>query len=109
MRSSVTVNNEIHSPEAERAFIGSLFFEPELIREAQVRLRPEHIFDYGLRCVYRSMIDLSLQEKSVNVVNVIDSLRKSQTLQSAGGASVIAEIAGEVATSQRIDEYIAII
>lgn len=55
------------------------------------------------------MIDLSLQEKSVNVVNVIDSLRKSQTLQSAGGASVIAEIAGEVATSQRIDEYIAII
>src|SRR5436309_5824733 len=93
---------EPYSQEAEEAFVGAFFLEPELVKECTIR--PEQLYSRRLRLLYAAIRSLDEKGKPIDVIAMIEELGL-QGIEGVGGVSYIMQVVGSVPTTANFAFY----
>lgn len=88
--------------EAEQAVLGAMLIEREAISKVVEMLRPEDCYREAHRLIYNAMLELFNKNDAVDMVTVIEFLRKADKLEGAGGISYITSLANSVPTAANV-------
>ena len=87
------VLNVPRSVEAETALIGCILVDENLMLEASDILVPNDFYDQKNKLIFRTMVNLSKEGKSIDVMTVVASLQSNNLLEQCGGLEYISSIA----------------
>ena len=95
--------------ELEEAVLGALMLEKDAYSIISDILTPECFYDKNHELIFTAIRDLAMLQKPIDILTVVDQLRKSGTLETVGGASYIAELSQKVVSSAHIEYHARII
>jgi len=95
--------------ELEEAVLGALMLEKDAYSIISEILSPECFYDKTHELIFTAIQNLAIQQKPVDILTVVDQLRKSGTLEAAGGTSYIAQLSQKVVSSAHIDYHARIV
>ena len=95
--------------EVERAVIGALMIDKDAYAVVCEMLYPESFYDNKHQLIFAAIRDLSMAERPVDVLTVMDQLAKNGTLERAGGPAYITELSSRVASSANIEYHARIV
>jgi replicative DNA helicase len=95
--------------ELEEAVLGALMLEKDAYSIVSEILSPECFYDKTHELIFTAIQNLAIQEKPIDILTVVDQLRKSGTLETVGGTSYIAQLSQKVVSSAHIDYHARII
>ena len=87
-----------HSIEAEEAVLGSLLIDPDALFEVSSFLRADAFYRAQNRWIYESMLALSENRVPLDVVTLIEELRRRERLEEIGGESTVISLLNAVPT-----------
>ena len=88
--------------EAEQSVLGSILIEQSAIAKISDILQPEDFYREAHRMVYRAAMTLFERGEAIDFITVIDTLRREESLERAGGISYITSLANGVPTAANI-------
>jgi len=95
--------------ELEEAVLGALMLEKDAYSIISEILNPDCFYDKTHELIFSAIQDLAMQQKPIDILTVVDQLRKAGTLEAAGGTSYIAQLSQKVVSSAHIDYHSRII
>ena len=96
--------------ELEEAVLGALMLEKDAYSIiSEIILKPEYFYDKTHELIFAAIQSLAFQQKPIDILTVVDQLRKSGTLETAGGTSYIAQLSQKVLSSAHIDYHARIV
>lgn len=98
-----------HDSEAEKAVLGAVFLDPEVINDLSDILGPDDFYERANRIVFNAMLNLDERNEKVDVITIQDELNKNNQLEDIGGLSYISELAVTTPTSAHVSYYAQII
>ncbi|HEX8180354.1 MAG TPA: replicative DNA helicase [Pyrinomonadaceae bacterium] len=81
-----------HSADAERAILGAIILDNNLINQAIELLRPDDFYVRAHQLVIRAMITLSERGSEINPILLGEELRREGWLEQVGGVAFISEL-----------------
>ena len=96
-------------PELEEAVLGALMLEKDAYSIVSDILKPESIYSPVHNIIYGAIQGLAVQQKPVDVLTVVEELKRRGELESAGGAVYVAELSEKVASAAHIEYHSRII
>lgn len=97
------------SIQAERAVLGSLLIDPEMVSEVAVLLVPEDFYRLAHQRVYAAILHLSTASTAADYLTVCDLLEQREQLEEVGGASALASLVDDIPTSSNAVFYAHIV
>jgi replicative DNA helicase len=97
------------SVEAERAVLGSILLLPEVFDEVALVIRPADFYDDANRRIYEHLLDMHDSGQRVDLMLLVERLKKSDIYESTGGAAYLAEIGRQVPTAAHAEYYARIV
>ena len=97
------------SAEAERALLGALMMDGDLLDETAELVTPR---DFGVkkhRVIYESMCALAANGKAIDMVTVIQWLTDTRNLNNAGGADHVAELYARCVSTANVRTYAEVV
>ncbi len=94
-----------HDDTAEQSVLGAILLDKDAMIDVVEFLRPEHFYKEAFGAVFASMISLYERHDPIDVVTVVNELKKQGNLTMVGGASVINELVNVVPTSANAEQY----
>lgn len=88
--------------EAEQSVLGAILIEQSAIAKISDILQPEDFYREANKLVYRAAISLFERSEAIDLITVIDMLRREESLERAGGISYITSLANGVPTAANI-------
>jgi replicative DNA helicase len=98
-----------NSAEAERAVLGAILLNSELIHQATTELLPEQFYVPSHRRIFEAMQSIAAREMAVDSVLVIEHLSSEGSLESTGGQSFISNLTYGLPFSANIAHYARVI
>lgn len=99
-----------HSRDAERAVLGSMLIDRSAISKVVEILDEEDAYYFEEnKIIYRAILDLFNENKSVDILILAEKLGEDETLDSVGGALYLAEIADSTPTAANVQHYAMIV
>ncbi len=95
--------------DAEMAVLGSMLLDEEAISVAVERLDSGCFYKDTHRKIFQAISDLFNTNKAVDLITLIDALKKSGSLDEVGGASYLTSLANAVPTAANINHYANIV
>ncbi len=95
--------------ELEEAVLGALMLEKDAYSIISDILKPESFYNPIHNMIFGAIQDLALQQKPVDVLTVVEELKRKGELAPAGGAVYIAELSEKVASAAHIEYHARII
>ena len=95
--------------EAETAVLGSMLLDKEAIAKAIERLDEEAFYTDSNRKIYQAILKLYDENRAIDIVTLIDELKKRNILDEVGGPAHITELANSIPTAANIDHYTKIV
>ena len=95
--------------ELEEAVLGALMLEKDAYSVVGEILKPESFYDPSHQLIYGAVQGLSMQQKPVDVLTVVEELKRRGELEPSGGAIYIAELSEKVASAAHIEYHARII
>jgi len=95
--------------ELEEAILGALMLEKDAYSIISEIISPECFYDKTHELIFTAIQNLAIQQKPIDILTVVDQLRKTGTLEAAGGTSYIAELSQKVVSSAHIDYHARIV
>lgn len=95
--------------EAEVAVLGSMLLDREAIASAIEALEEAAFYSEANKKIYRSVIKLYDENEAVDIVTLIEELKKRNILDEVGGPAYITELANSIPTAANIAHYIKIV
>ena len=95
--------------ELEEAVLGALMLEKDSYSIVGEILKPESFYDPTHQLIYGAVQGLSMQQKPVDVLTVVEELKRRGELEAAGGPVYIAELSEKVASAAHIEYHARII
>lgn len=95
--------------ELEEAVLGALMLEKDAYSQVSDILKPESFYDPIHQIVYRAVVTLAIQQEPVDILTVVEQLKKQGELDSVGGAIYITQLSEKVASSAHIEYHARII
>ena len=95
--------------ELEEAVIGALMLEKDAYSVVGEILKPESFYEPSHQLIYGSIQGLAMQQKPVDVLTVVEELKRKGELETSGGALYIAELSEKVASAAHIEYHSRII
>lgn len=106
-------NNSIHmQPQAvdiEKMVLGALMVDKDAFSVVSEILHPETFYEPRSQKIYKAIQTLSLNEDPVDIMTVVEELKREGTLDDIGGASYILELSERVASSAHIEYHAKIL
>lgn len=88
--------------EAEQAVLGAMLIEREAISKVAEFLQPDDFYREAHRLIYSAMLNLFNKNDAVDMVTVIEVLRKDEKLEGAGGIAYVTSLANSVPTAANV-------
>lgn len=98
-----------NSIEAERAVLGAILLNNEVLSHTLELITPEDFYRTGHSILYKAMIRLENRGIPPDIVTVVDELRAGNDLDKVGGASYISSLTSEVPSVAHARHYATII
>ena len=106
-------NNSIHmQPQAvdiEKMVLGALMVDKDAFSVVSEILHPETFYESRSQKIYKAIQTLSLNEDPVDIMTVVEELKREGTLDDIGGAGYILELSERVASSAHIEYHAKIL
>ncbi|GHV87807.1 replicative DNA helicase [Spirochaetia bacterium] len=99
-----------HNEDAEKATLGALLLDDDAINTAVQFLRPGDFYSNANRRVYEAILNLSNHGgKKADIITVVEELKSSGELDTAGGPAYVASLTTVVPTAANIEHYAKIV
>src|SRR5689334_9930868 len=98
-----------NSSEAERAILGAVLLDNQLIGEAVETLKPEDFYVPSHRRIFLAMIALFERGAEINPILIGEELKKESALESVGGISFITNLTYGLPHSTNIAHYAKVV
>jgi len=95
--------------ELEEAVLGALMIEKDAYAQVSEILRPESFYEHIHQLIYAAITDLAVRQEPVDILTVIEQLRKRGELEEIGGPFYITQLSSKVASSAHIEYHARII
>ncbi|HBG39936.1 replicative DNA helicase [Limibacterium fermenti] len=95
--------------ELEEAVLGALMLEKDAYSVISDILKPESFYDPIHQLIFGAIQGLAMQQKPVDVLTVVEELKRRGELETAGGAVYVAELSEKVASAAHIEYHARII
>ena len=110
-----SVNNKIDGKlppqaiELEEAVLGALMLDNEALSDTIDILRPEYFYKLEHKKIFDAIIILFNDSKPVDILTIIEQLKKTGELENIGGAFYITQLTNNVASSANTEYHARII
>lgn len=91
--------------EVEKSLLGCMLMDKDAIITVSAWLLPEHFYAIKHQIMYSAILDLFNNALPVDLVTIVDKLKKQKKLTAVGGAAYVSELITTVATSAHAEEY----
>ena len=98
-----------HSEEAERAVLGALLLDPQLIAQVRTRLEPRDWHIERHRLLYQAFLDVADAGSTPDVLTLQAHLQQAGKFDAIGGMGYLAALDLDLPDVGRLDEYVAIV
>lgn len=95
--------------DAEMAVLGSMLIDRDAIIQAIETLSGEYFYKDSHKKIYAAIVKIFDENKGVDLITVTDELRRSSSLDEAGGPGYITSLASGVPTSANFIHYAKIV
>lgn len=95
--------------ELENVVLGALMLEKEAYYIVSDILKADYFYDKNNQKIYTAIADLAMQGQPIDMLTVMEQMRKNGTLEDIGGSYRLAELTGNVASSSHIETHALII
>jgi len=95
--------------DAEMAVLGSMLLDEEAVSAAVEKLEAGCFYKDTHRKIFQTISDLYNANKAVDLITLVDALKKDNSLDSIGGASYLTSLANAVPTAANINHYSGIV
>jgi replicative DNA helicase len=95
--------------EAERAVLGSILLLPEVFDEVALIIRPADFYDDANRRLYEHLLAMHDGGQRIDLMLLVDRLKKASQYESVGGSAYLAEIGRQVPTAAHAEYYARIV
>lgn len=95
--------------ELEEAVLGALMLEKDAYSLVSDILKPESFYDSIHQTIYRSIVNLAVRQAPIDMLTVVEQLRKEGELEAVGGPVYVAELTEKVASAAHIEFHARII
>ncbi len=104
---SLTITAKPHNTAAERAVLGSMLIDDNVVVQVMSVLSAEDFYDYGYRTIFEAMESLAKQKRAVDTVTVADEL--GNKILTVGGSTMLGDLVRDTPTSANWESYAALI
>ena len=105
----VTAGPLPHSLEAERSVLGGVLLDNEVLADIGGRLQPADFYRKAHGRIWKAMLDLSGENRPVDLVTLTEHLKEHNLLEDVGGVEYIAGLDTDVPTAARAESYARIV
>jgi len=91
--------------EAERAVVGAVLLDDELIHRVSDFLQDEDFYHKQNRIIYQAMVSLLRQRKRIDLVTVQDELVKTKQLEEVGGVTYLLSLQEDIPALGLIEQH----
>lgn len=98
-----------HNTEAEKSVLGASLLSKYALADAIDIVKPENFYEAGHQEIFRVMVDLFRENRSVDLITVCDELKKKKLLEKVGGRSYIGALSADVPSTSNADAYAKIV
>ena len=96
--------------EAEKATLGAILMSPDALLTVSRILSPDDFYKNANKKIYQAMLNLDSQSSSnVDILTVIQELKRIGELDNAGGAAYVSSLTSEVPTTANVEYYAQIV
>lgn len=95
--------------EMEEAVLGALMLEKDAYSVVSDILRAESFYDKTHELIYLAIQDLALQQKPIDMITVVEQLKKRGDIDAIGGPFYIAQLSSKVVSSAHLEYHARII
>ncbi|MBE9032512.1 replicative DNA helicase, partial [filamentous cyanobacterium LEGE 11480] len=95
--------------DAEEAILGGILMDPEAIGRITDIMRPEGFYLSAHRQIYEAALELHVQGKPTDLMNVATYLQDKDLLEKLGGQGKLAELFDRTPSAVNIDQYAALV
>jgi replicative DNA helicase len=95
--------------EAEQSVIGAMLLDKNAISEASEILRGDDFYKEAHKLIFESIMELYDKNEPVDLVTLVDNLRKKNILEAVGGITYISNLLESVPTTANIRYYAKIV
>lgn len=97
------------SIELEEAVLGALMLEKSAIIDIQGLLKPESFYKEAHQKIYKAIINLSAQHQPIDILTVVEELKKNDELDLVGGAYYLSQLTMKVGSAAHAEYHAKII
>jgi replicative DNA helicase len=98
-----------NSRELEEVILGSILIDRNCIITVASILKPESFYVDAHATIFSSILSLFAKSQPIDLLTVIEDLRKSAKLEECGGAYYLSELTNKVASSDNVEYHARII
>jgi replicative DNA helicase len=95
--------------ELEEAVLGALLLEKDAFVAVSEILKPEHFYKEAHQHIYQAISNLFFHEQPVDMLTVVEELKKIEKIEEVGGAFYITQLTSRVASAAHIEYHARII
>ncbi|MDR1714710.1 MAG: replicative DNA helicase [Prevotella sp.] len=95
--------------ELEEAILGALMLEKDAYSLVSDILKPDSFYDTIHQIIYRVIVDLAVRQAPIDMLTVVEQLKKDGELETVGGPVYIAQLTEKVASAAHIEFHARII
>lgn len=98
-------SNPLVSKESEMAYLGSLLFDGEQIAETAIGMKRGMFFFPANQLIFDAILSVHARGAKVDLVIVLEELRKTDALKASGGADYLLSLVAELPNAASAPEY----
>jgi len=98
-----------HAIDIEEIVLGQLMIDNEAAVLVIGLLKPECFYKEAHHFIYKAIFDLAVDESPINIITVIEELRKKSNLERCGGAHYITSLSQKVSTTAHVEYHAKIV
>jgi len=93
----------------EEAVLGAIMLEKDAVLSVLDILKPESFYKDSHQKIYKSIVDLSMGEKAIDILTVTEELRRTKELEDVGGPLYITQLTSKVASAAHLEFHARIV
>ena len=93
----------------EEAVLGAIMLEKDAVIAVLDILKPESFYKEANQKIFRAIIDLSMNQKPIDILTITEDLKKRNQLSEVGGALYITQLTSRVASAAHLEYHARIV
>lgn len=98
-----------HSVESEQSILGSIILDKDAIITVAETINPGDFYKEAHKIIYESMLSLNSNNEPIDLITLIEELRKEGHLDNVGGISYLTSLSTIVPTTSNVKYYANIV